>query len=202
MIIFFISLGLNRNKIKNITFTFLGTLYGLRDPIYLVKILSLARKKINLDSFSLKIKIFGDYNQPYFNSLISKYKLKEYFHLGGYLSREECLNEIISSTLPLHIGENYNYPTISFKVWEYLSMGKKILYFGRKDCYTAEFLEKHNLGYVIPINDTNLGAEKLVKLLKKISKGSLDLKVKKEFLKKYSWNQRVNKLVHIFRKLG
>ena len=179
----------NKNQNREINFTFLGTLYGLRDPKHLVIILDLVNSKIDLNSISLKINIFGDYDRKYLSSLLKRYGLSDFFYLGKYLSHEECLEEIQSSTLPLHIGENIDYPTISFKVWEYLSMNKKVLYFGRDDSYTTQFLRNNELGYIIPINDYQLGAEKFIELIQNIKNNNLNLSVGDQKLKQFGWEK-------------
>ena len=185
---------------SEIVFTFTGKLYGLRDLKPLIKIVSSVKNLGKLEDVSLKINIFGRYNFEYLSNLIQKYKVSEYFSLNGFISRNECLKKISESTLTLHIGENFNYPTISFKVWDYLSMRKKIVYLGRENSFTARFLKENDLGFTIPINEHDLGVKKFISLIEKLTSNQINLEVKPKQLSNYTWDNLTPKLIGIFNK--
>lgn len=185
---------------KEIIFTFTGKLYGLRDLKPLIKVVSSVKKLGKLDGVSLKINIFGRYNFDYLSNLIQKYKVSEYFSLNGFIPRMECLEKISKSTLTLHIGENFNYPTISFKVWDYLSMRKKIIYLGRDDSFTARFLKENDLGFTIPVNDHDSGVKKFISLIGRLTSNDINLDVDPKQLSNYTWDNLTPKLIDIFNK--
>ena len=185
---------------SEIVLTFTGKLYGLRDLKPLIKIVSSVKNLGKLEDVSLKINIFGRYNFEYLSNLIQKYKVTEYFSLNGFIPRNDCLKKISKSTLTLHIGENFNYPTISFKVWDYLSMRKKIIYLGREDSFTARFLKENELGFTIPVNEHDLGVKKFISLIEKLTSNQIDLEVKPKQLSNYTWDKLTPKLISIFEK--
>jgi len=183
---------------KQITIIFTGNLYGFRDLEPLVKIVSTSHKLGKLTDISLKIKIFGRYDATRLTALFKKFDVSTYFLLEGFVPREVCLEEVYNSSLALHVGENFNYPTLSFKVWEYLSMGKKILYLGRDDSYTAEFLDKNNLGYTIPINDFESGLKNFEEIINGLKENRIESSISPEQLHQYTWDNRVKEIEKIF----
>ena len=185
---------------NKIVLTFTGKLYGLRDLKPLIKIVSSVKELGKLKGVSLEINIFGRYNFEYLSNLIQKYNVSEYFSLNGFIPRNECLKKISESTLTLHIGENFNYPTISFKVWDYLSMRKKIVYLGREDSYTARFLKDNNLGFTIPVNDHKAGVKEFISLIDRLVSNQINLEIDPKQLSNYTWDNLTPKLIDIFDK--
>lgn len=185
---------------NKIVLTFTGKLYGLRDLKPLIKIVSSVKDLGKLKGISLEINIFGRYNFEYLSNLIQKYNVSEYFSLNGFIPRNECLKKISESTLTLHIGENFNYPTISFKVWDYLSMRKKIVYLGREDSYTARFLKDNNLGFTIPVNDHKAGVKEFIYLIDRLVSNQINLEIDPKQLSNYTWDNLTPKLIDIFDK--
>jgi len=194
-----------KNDVKSppttkIVLTFTGKLYGLRDLKPLIKIVSSAKDMGKLEGVSLEINIFGRYNFEYLSNLIQKYNIAEYFNLNGFIPRDECLKKISESTLTLHIGENIDYPTISFKVWDYLSMRKKIVYLGRTNSFTARFLKENDLGFTIPVNNHEAGVKKFISLINRLLSNQINLEIDPKQLSNYSWDNLTPKLIDIFNK--
>jgi len=172
----------------------------LRDLKPLIKIVSSVKELGKLKGISLTINIFGRYNFEYLSNLIQKYEVTEHFSLKGFIPRDECLKKISESTLTLHVGENINYPTISFKVWDYLSMRKKIVYLGREDSYTARFLKNNDLGFTIPVNNHDFGVKKFISLIDRLKSNQIKLEVESKQLLTYTWDELTQKLIDIFEK--
>ena len=185
---------------NKIIMTFTGKLYGLRDLKPLIKIVSSVKDLGKLKGVSLEINIFGRYNFEYLSNLIQKYNVSEYFSLNGFIPRDECLKKISESTLTLHIGENIDYPTISFKVWDYLSMRKKIVYLGRMDSFTARFLKEKDLGFTIPVNNHEEGIKKFISLIDRLVSNQINLEIDPKQLSNYTWDNLTPKLIDIFDK--
>ncbi|MHA1671604.1 MAG: glycosyltransferase [Promethearchaeota archaeon] len=185
---------------KEIRFTFTGNLYGRRDLKPLIKIVSKSQERGFLEDVSLKINIYGKYDERKLRNLFEKYKVSNNFNLYGFVPRNICMDEVINSSLALHVGENLNYPTLSFKVWEYLSVGKKILYLGRDDSYTADFIKKNNLGYTIPINDFESGLKRFEELVSGLKENRIESNIYPEQLHQYTWDNRVKEIEKVFTK--
>ncbi|MHA1284639.1 MAG: glycosyltransferase [Promethearchaeota archaeon] len=186
-----------RKPLDKIVFTFTGTIYGKRSIIPLLLIISKLNKENFFHNFNLKINIFGLIYHLNLNALIKKLRIEQFIYYGGVIDRTEALKEIRKCYLPIHIGENIDYPTISFKVWDYLETGKKILYIGREDSYTGKFLRKYNLGFIIPINNLDKGIQKFKELILKIKSGNINVKGDEKTIQRFSWDERVNKLKNI-----
>ena len=182
---------------KEITFTFTGNLYGLRDLEPLVKIVSTFHELGKFNATTFNINIFGRYDSKHLTSLFKKYDVSKYFHLNGFVPRDVCLEEVYNSSLALHVGENFNYPTLSFKVLEYLSMRKKMVYIGREESYTAKFLEKYGLGITLPINDHDLGLKRFEELIEGLKKQTFQTNISSDELYQFTWDERTNDLIKI-----
>ncbi|MFX1501755.1 MAG: glycosyltransferase [Promethearchaeota archaeon] len=185
-----------KNKTNRvITFTFIGTLYAKRTIIPLFRIISKIRNYELLNLFDFRIRIFGKYNKNLLQDIVDRLKIKKYIFFGNYLNRKELINEIKNSTMPLHVGESLNYPTIAFKVWDYLSCQKKILYLGKKDSYTADFLKNNQFGITIPLNSLDEGTLIFKNLLKDLYNNRYNTSIEKEKLLKFSWKSKFQKLL-------
>ncbi|MFX0106326.1 MAG: hypothetical protein ACFE75_12675, partial [Candidatus Hodarchaeota archaeon] len=170
-----------------------GHLYGQRNIVPLLKIISDLKKKSFFKNQEFILKIFGKYDKLFLKKYIKRLGIQDQVYLGEYLTRSRIFEEISECNLAVHIGENVNYPTIAFKVWDYLSCRKKILYLGREDSYTAQFLKKNNFGIIIPINNINEGKKIFEELLKDLKKSNFANLIEKEKLVQYSWDNIVDK---------
>ena len=141
------------------------------------------------------VKIYGRYPKKLFERILDNLNIKNLFYLGDFLSRSQFLEEIMKSDLALHIGENIDYPTIAFKVWEYLSCRKKILFLSLERSYRSDFIKKHNLGIVIPIDNLTEGKKILKDLLLDIKNKRFNTSIENHLLKKFTWENRVEKFV-------
>ena len=185
----------NFNDKKEITFTFIGKLYGQRDIDPLLRIIAILKKKGEFVNLKFLLKIFGEYNHDYLRKRITNLNIQDLVYLGPFLPRNQLLEEINKCYLAVHIGENINYPTIGFKVWDYLSCRKKILYLGREDSYTSKFLIENEFGIVIPIDDISRGKKVFKKLLFDIKNREFPNIIAKEKLEIFSWDNKVKKLI-------
>lgn len=184
-----------KKKENCIIITFTGALYGKRTIYPLLKMISELKKENFFENLDFKLKIFGYYNFERLNNLVGSLNIEDIVYLGDFITRSKALKEILHSNLALHIGENLNYPFIAFKVWDYISCRKKIIYLGREDSYTAKFIKKHNLGITIPINNFEVGKLTLRDILIKLQKNEYDLSFDISLLKKFSWDKRVKKFI-------
>ena len=194
--VFNISSGLNLSKFPNglknedqeITITFAGTLYRKRTIIPFLKIISNLKKENFFEELKFTLKIYGAYKKNNLKNIINKLDIADLVILGGYIPREDILFEIHKSNLALHVGENFDYPTIAFKVWDYLSCRKKILYLGLKNSYTAKFLNENELGFIIPINNLQEGKKVLKNILIEIKNNNINCFIDEKRISEFSWD--------------
>lgn len=175
---------------NKIVFTFTGALYRKRTIIPLLKLVSILKKENFFSEINILIKIFGIYDKKLLQDVVRKLQIEDIAFLGKFIERTKALEEIYNSDLAIHIGENLNYPTIAFKVWDYLSCRKKILYLGLEDSYTAKFLAKNDLGITIPLNNLIRGKEILKNLIIKLKDKEFKSTVDEIKIKEYSWDNR------------
>ncbi|GAH38967.1 unnamed protein product, partial [marine sediment metagenome] len=203
--IYYISNGLNifrrydylKNQSKTITFTYTGRLYGKREIFPLLKIISDLKKENFFKGFNFKLRIFGYYIKPYLEDIIKKLDIEDCIFLGDFITRTKALNEITKCHLAIHIGEELNYPTIAFKVWDYLSCRKKILYIGYEQSYTANFLKKYDFGIIIPLNNLVRGKKILSDLIAKIKDKKFDSIIDDKKLLEFTWEKKVSKFINV-----
>ncbi|MFX0017332.1 MAG: hypothetical protein ACFFBT_08580 [Promethearchaeota archaeon] len=180
---------------SRITLTYGGKIYGRRNIYPLFKIISDLNKEHFFEDIKILIKIYGSYPKKLFERILDSLNISDLFYLGGFLSRSQFIKEIMKSDMALHIGENLDYPTIAFKVWEYLSCRKKILFLGLERSYRSDFIRNHNLGIVIPIDNLEKGKEITKELFMKIKNRNIDLTFDEEQLKAFSWDNRAEKFI-------
>lgn len=196
--------GLDLNKIETIlkrdpntlTFIYAGILYEKRNIFPLLKMLSELKKENVFRKIIFTLKIYGRYPKKNLELVIKKLGIEDLIYLGHFISRTEIFEEINRSDLAVHIGENLNYPTIAFKVWDYLSCRKKILYLGLEKSYTAQFLEDNKLGVIIPINDLNKGKSILKNLILDILNNRFNYEIDDDRLSEFTWDNKVNVFIN------
>ena len=180
---------------NGIIITFGGKIYGRRNIYPLFKIISDLNREHFFEDIKILVKIYGSYPKKLFERILDNLNIKSLFYLGDFLSRSQFLEEIMKSDLALHIGENIDYPTIAFKVWEYLSCRKKILFLSLERSYRSDFIKKHNLGIVIPIDNLTQGKKILKDLLLDVKNKRFNTSIENHILEKFTWENRVEKFV-------
>lgn len=184
-----------KEKTRNIIITYTGSIYGRRNIVPLLKILSELKKENFFKNIKPLIKIYGKYPKDRLERIINKLGISDLFFLGGFIRRTEVLNEIKKCDLALHIGESLDYPTIAFKVWDYISYGKKILFITREDTYRASFIKNNDLGIIIPIDNLPKGKEIFKNLINNIIKNNFSLNIDKNKLDTFTWENRAIKFI-------
>lgn len=180
---------------KKIIITYAGSIYGRRNIVPLFKIISDLNKENFFKDVQIQIKIFGNYPKETFERIINKLKIKELFDLGDVLPRSKVLEEIQKSDLALHIGEDLDYPTIAFKVWDYLSCKKKILFLTPENTYRANFIRNNDLGFILPLKNSEKAKKILKNLLLDIKNNRSDLTLDEAKLSNFSWDNRANQFI-------
>ncbi len=181
-----------RNKI---VLLFAGSIYGKRNILPFLKIISDLKKERFFIDLNFQLKIFGQYSERPLKNIIHKSNLQDIVYLGGFIPRSKVLKEIEQCTLALHIGENIDYPTIAGKVWEYLSYGKKMIFISQENTYRANFIKDNNLGIVIPIDDLNKAKQIFKDLISDVKNNKFLIKIEKSKILEFSWDNRAKKFL-------
>jgi len=187
---------INKEKwCSDIVLTFTGSLYEKRTIVPLFNIISKLKKDNFFNTFKLIIKCFGYYDdRSKLERIIKRLNIENIVKLHGFITRTEALDEINKADLAIHVGENLNYPTIAFKVWDYLALRKKILYLGLENSYTAEFIRDNNFGVVIPINNLKKGKNILKNLLINMRDKRYNNYIEEEKITTHTWKVRSKSL--------
>jgi len=189
--------GIKDNKI---IFTFIGKLYGQRNITPLLKIISELKKKGYFENLDFLLKIFGTYPKELLEKIINDLNIQNMVYLGDFINRDRIFEEIDKSYLTIHIGENLNYPTIGFKVWDYLGRRKKVLYLGQENSFTGQFLKNNDFGVIIPINNLTKGKNVFENLMSDIINNKFNNKISKEKIAIFSWDNIAFQFMNQIRK--
>jgi len=185
---------LNGNKSK-IILIFTGSLYGKRSILPFMLVLSQLKQENYFNDINFLLKIYGSYDKNLIKSI--KYlNIEDIVILGGQVSRFKALREISRSNLALHIGENFNYPTIAFKVWDYLSCRKFILFLGYENSLTARFLKRYDFGITLPLNKLNEIKNKFINVIDRIRLNEFNNLINEKQLKNFTWKNRAHKFLN------
>ncbi|MFX1494801.1 MAG: hypothetical protein ACFFBZ_11005 [Promethearchaeota archaeon] len=180
---------------NKIIITYAGSIYGRRNIVPLFKIISDLNKEKFFEEIQIQIKIYGNYPKKSFERIINKLNIKDLFYLGDILPRSKVLEEIQKSDLTLHIGEDLDYPTIAFKVWEYLSCKKKILFLTPENTYRANFIRDNDLGFILPLKNSQKAKKVFKNLLLGIKSSKFDLVLDEAKLSNFSWDNRARQFI-------
>ena len=186
----------NKEKKKDIVLTFVGSLYAKRDIVPLFKLISLLKKEGFFNNLNFRMNVFGIFDEKRLHHIVNILNVEDLIHIGSFILRTEAFKKVFNSDLAVHIGGNIPYPTLAFKVWDYLSCGKKILFFGLKESYTAEFLKKNQLGFIIPIEDSNEGKETLKKILTDLKNDKIKTTIELDKLNEFSWDEKAKEFLN------
>ncbi|MFX1413267.1 MAG: glycosyltransferase [Promethearchaeota archaeon] len=181
-----------RNKL---IITYAGRIYGKRNITPLFKIIYQLKKEAFFEDRPILIKIYGDYPKQLFIRIFKRLKIEDFFYLGDFLPRSDVVEEIKNSDLALHIGEYIDYPTTAFKVWEYLSCRKKILFLNMEHSSRSDFIRNNNLGFIIPIDNLPKAKNVFKELISGIFDNKIDLTFEESKLDQFTWESRSKKFM-------
>lgn len=165
----------NRKNIYNLTLkiAYTGSIYGLRNPENLFKVLNELVKK---DKYKGKIQIdFIGHNSYFIMKGIKKYKLQNIVKIIPKIPHSDLFNYISDYDillLILGVGEKSK-KILTGKLFEYLRLYKPILALGPEHSEVAEILEKTKSGIIVEFTDTNKIKKILEELILSKEKGEL-----------------------------
>ncbi|MFA8299581.1 MAG: glycosyltransferase family 4 protein [Hyphomicrobiales bacterium] len=136
------------------TFVYAGSMSADRNPITLWKVLSDLCKEVEDFSSNLAIKVFGIPDITIEES-VKENDLSDNVFFSGFVSYEEILKQekkaqVLFANSSTNDEDNHVIPG---KMYEYLAIGRPILYLGKEDSEASKLLSQTNAG--IAINNDN-----------------------------------------------
>jgi glycosyltransferase involved in cell wall biosynthesis len=153
-----------REKANIYTLVYVGSFYSkLQEPSPLFAAVSLIKKK-NRELYD-KIKIIFAGPNSDISNLASGYDVSEVYSYIGYIKHEETLKLLYDAFAVLFFDYNRTVGVVSAKIFEYMYISRKIMFFGENlNSSAAELLKQSNTSIFLG-EDVNLIAEYLIKCL-------------------------------------
>lgn len=180
---------------EKISIIFGGKLYGRRKISPFLNILSSLKKEEFFQKIPLILTIYGLYDEEKLETIIKNLDIEDLVELKGLIPRAQLLDKIMESDLCLHIGEDIDYPTIAFKVYDYISCRRKILFLSPRNTFRAKSLEENCLGVILPLNNLIKAKEILKKTLIAIQKKQFNCTIDINKIQKFSWNNKAKEFL-------
>jgi len=140
----------NHNKI---TITYVGSMYGARNPEYLLQALESLQKQQSKVINQLRVRLVGRVGES-IAARIKSSVVNHVFELIAYVSHREALSYLLGSDVSLLIIDDTpaNRGILTGKVYEYIGAGKPILALAPEG-EAADLIRNHHLGWVAPPKD-------------------------------------------------
>ena len=134
-------------KDDKITITYSGSLYGPRNPEYLIRALESLKNTGNIAA-RMKFRIVGRVGDPILQRIKSS-AVAEMFEIIPYVTHQESLSYLLGSDMALLIIDDApaNRGILTGKLYEYIGAGKLIFALA-PDGEAAQLIRTHKLGFV------------------------------------------------------
>lgn len=186
---------------SKISFTYAGSLSGLRSPKYLLK--AVREQKLDLED-NVIFRFIGNYNQE-IRILLMDDDLSDNVKVEQSLTHREVLAEMLGSTfLMLIVPPDHSRNAIPAKVYEYLACRRPIIILAPPGSEVVELLHKHQAAMVAPYDDPKLIAELLKKAVQLARSGKLETEfpLQKNNYQEFERSYLTKKLAGIMRKVS
>ncbi|MCG8603694.1 glycosyltransferase family 4 protein [bacterium] len=158
-------------KFEKTTVTYLGSLYGARNPEYLIRALEDLHERDPDLPEKLAFRFIGRVGEPIL-AHINASPVARLFEFVPYLPHSESLSELLRSQVSLLIIDDApaNRGILTGKLYEYIGAGNEILALAPEG-EASELILSHKLGWVAPPKDQNAIQAVLLEILgrKKLS---------------------------------
>ncbi len=141
--------------IDKLTITYVGSLYGPRNPEYLLQALETWQKQDSALLNKLFFRIIGRIGEPILQRINSS-TVSKIFEIMPYMSHQKCLSYLLGSDISLLIIDDApaNSGILTGKLFEYIGVGNPILALAPEG-EAAALIRTNKLGWVVPPNDVN-----------------------------------------------
>jgi hypothetical protein len=197
--------GLPKEKDK-LTIVYTGSMYGKRNPYFLIDTLSGLCKDKKIDKDKIKLIFVGRCGSDILN-FINSSDIKESINIISYIPHSESIEYLMKADAMLLIidEDKYSKMIVSGKVFEYLgaslSTGKPIIAI-TPEGEAADLIRQTNSGFIIPHGNSELLSQTILNLYNCILGNSIKISVNKEEIKKYDRKFLTQKLAETLNQLS
>jgi len=159
-------------KPAGITITYTGSMYGNRNPHYLIKALELLRQTGHPRVASLRIRLVGRAGAAILQEIAAS-NVADLFEYIPYVKHRESLAYLQSGDAALLIIDDApaNRGILTGKIYEYIGARIPILALAPEG-EAAQLIREYSLGWVVPPNDPQAIAEILDQAMLEIAQGT------------------------------
>ena len=182
-----------------LTLTYVGSLYGPRNPEALVRALEQLKGEGGAELARLRVRFVGRIGQPILERL-KRSKVSAMFDVVPYVSHAESLAYLLATDVALLIIDDApaNRGILTGKLFEYIGAGKPILALAPEG-EAADLIRSENLGWVVPPDDPEAVRKTLLELLQN---QKLDqLRTNQKMRRKFERRQQTQELARILDEL-
>lgn len=145
------------SKTSKFIISHVGSMYGLRKADILLNVIKTLEKEISPKPLNLEVHFLGLNDITLEKDVINR-DVTNYVQIRNLVPHHEAMKAMINSHLLLLIKANAvdSLGQIPGKFYEYLGIGKPILYLGPQKCELADMIRDLNAGYIVDNNEKML----------------------------------------------
>jgi glycosyltransferase involved in cell wall biosynthesis len=178
--------------------TYIGSLYGHRNPEYLIQALELFRQSNDLILHDIKIRIVGRVGAP-IRERIRNSGVADKFEFKSYVTHKESLSYLLGSDVALLIIDDSpaNAGILTGKIFEYIGAGKVILALAPEG-EAAALIRNNALGLVVKPDDVPNIQAALQELRAMKQNRFKDFVIDRQLQKQFDRKEQTRELAQIF----
>ncbi|RMF59874.1 MAG: glycosyltransferase [Calditrichaeota bacterium] len=177
--------------------TYSGSLYGPRNPEYLIRALEAMQQNGTPALEHLRLRLVGRVGQPILDRIDSS-PVRELFEFKPYMSHQASLALLQESDVLLLIIDDVpaSRGILTGKLFEYIGAGKPILALA-PDGEAADLIRAHGLGRVVHPKNVSEIRDALAELIELKSNGKLQVKLDRAVKEKFDRKTLTRRLAEI-----
>jgi glycosyltransferase involved in cell wall biosynthesis len=186
------------SKPPKLTITYTGSIYGNRNPEYLIRALERMQEKHEDVTRLFHIRLVGRVGDP-IKKRICKSSVRDIFEIIPYVTHQESLAYLLATDISLLIIDDapVNRGILTGKLFEYIGAGRPILALA-PDGDAARLIRKHELGLVVPPKDVQAIQAALTDLLSRYRRNQLTSPISAEIRRQFERRYLTERLAKIF----
>lgn len=193
-------------KNEKFTVVYTGSMYGKRNPFYLLDTISELINKGEVDKNKIKFIFVGRMGNDIME-YINNSSLKEVIELIDYVPHSQSINYLMKADAMLLLidEDKYSKMILSGKVFEYLGAGLitgKPVFAIAGEGEAADLIKETSSGEVIPHHNPEKLAEVFLKYCNSFFENNTSFSINKELVKQYERRLLTKRLAEVFNELN